>query len=611
MGFGSGGGGTSSSYEPQWLWSGRVTGPGVFSRWVEGAIGVEWDEDTVYYSPRYGLSFSRQPLFTLEKSMREAIESRNPYEDRNDRLIVNTGNRAQFACSRLSSPIDTYMTNWLTGAVSTRTHYGETDWIHVTDASKTYIEEKLGADTGTLLSERTGTNASEDDFKGAISELMLKAAYDTVTNSGGPIERGLNVLDNATDKMSDALLDQTARYGDVAGALVDGAGSGTVNDMMPSSGDDASFAAGSMNTLEGNMLTNVEYAIEQLETIATPNIEAFLGAVIDDLTGLVDTAIDNAVNKAQEAINTSAIDDAVDAFEASALPEYMRSINRFNGGLVDINAVHGSAFILGNASLENQYKEKIEAFRAQLTLDVYTRVLSIYMETFQRTFASIVASYTQQVSDILTTYRSTHAEYVRSFLTLFSESMKKYLAFLSEYSTTFRQSADVTGRASLTAFSESITAFRESMRAQVNSFVNEALNRRGIITSMLHDSASQMLTQTSVLASFRKSLVDTISTTELNTYNLFRAEAMDDIGIKKQRLMWDIDIYSRGANILSAAGGAVTTTTEGPSPLQQTLSFLAVGAKVAGVLFPPAAPVAAAVAGAATTAASYSHDSEV
>jgi hypothetical protein len=63
---------------------------------------------------------------------------------------------------------------------------------------------------------------------------------------------------------------------------------------------------------------------------------------------------------------TTYIDERVEAFEIANLPAYFRALNRFAGGMSDINAVHGSAFVIGGALMEMEFQNQIAGYTAQL-----------------------------------------------------------------------------------------------------------------------------------------------------------------------------------------------------------------------------------------------------
>lgn len=64
--------------------------------------------------------------------------------------------------------------------------------------------------------------------------------------------------------------------------------------------------------------------------------------------------------------SSTAVDDTVNAYETAQQPAYFRAINRFTGGMSDINAVHNSSFIIGLALIENDFQNSIAGFRAQI-----------------------------------------------------------------------------------------------------------------------------------------------------------------------------------------------------------------------------------------------------
>lgn len=65
----------------------------------------------------------------------------------------------------------------------------------------------------------------------------------------------------------------------------------------------------------------------------------------------------------------SDINAEADAFEQAQLPSFMRSVSRMTGGMADINAVMGSAFVLGLAGMERDFQSQVSAYRSKVLLD--------------------------------------------------------------------------------------------------------------------------------------------------------------------------------------------------------------------------------------------------
>ncbi len=97
---------------------------------------------------------------------------------------------------------------------------------------------------------------------------------------------------------------------------------------------------------------------------------ALIEAVITDTTATTQWAANVEVARAK--IDNDIIDDAhieaevAEFRDGGALDEYNNSMNRFIGGMASINAVMGSAFIIGMANLEAGFNRDVRSYEARL-----------------------------------------------------------------------------------------------------------------------------------------------------------------------------------------------------------------------------------------------------
>jgi len=570
--FGGGGGGSPTA-APAWLWEKTDQQTGVFAK----IVGYD-DADQFTGTER-----------TLLRELYAAVDPRNTAlmdgEGRRRVLVQEASKRPdELLGVEFKDTLDTYLKDWLNATMAERYNAGVNDSQAYTTLAANYVQDDFGADDlSTLLKSRTGVTA--DNFKGAIGELIQQAANDAIVSVDGPIKQAKNVMGDVAGALLSDVKSELSSYKDISDTFIDDLVSkigGKVD--ITSAQSLAQSAVSDITNFEHDMRDAVESALSSFDIEAQTKVSGLFAQFTSDVTGFADAALDNAINKAQEAINTSAIDDAVDAFEASALPEYMRSVNRFNGGLVDINAVHGSAFILGNASLENSYREKIEDFRARLTLDTYTRVLPLYVDVFQRSFTTVVSAYIQQVGDLMATFRSVYSEKVRAYLYAFGEHVRTYITLLGEYARSYKGVTGLTGNAGMSAFIASLESFRGVAQAHINSFVSEELDRRQLSANFVTDQAHSSIAITDALNSFRLAMVDRYDRLYHNQVTAYREQELDNVAIEEKGWSWPLTMYQRGASILAAVGGGVGTSSPGPSPLQTVLSTVATTAYVGAKL---------------------------
>ena len=67
----------------------------------------------------------------------------------------------------------------------------------------------------------------------------------------------------------------------------------------------------------------------------------------------------------------------VDDYEEDALPSFLRSVNRFAGGMADINAVQSSSFTVGLAVLEREYQQEVGKFRRATMLEYRQQIMQL------------------------------------------------------------------------------------------------------------------------------------------------------------------------------------------------------------------------------------------
>ena len=93
-------------------------------------------------------------------------------------------------------------------------------------------------------------------------------------------------------------------------------------------------------------------------------------AIVTALSPTTDlgTFVDTVVAKIdEELLPTDYIDQRVEAYEIANTPAYFRALNRFAAGMSDINAVHGSAFVIGGALMEIEFQNQIDGYTAQIS----------------------------------------------------------------------------------------------------------------------------------------------------------------------------------------------------------------------------------------------------
>lgn len=151
----------------------------------------------------------------------------------------------------------------------------------------------------------------------------------------------------------------------------------------------------SLSTELGN-ITSVANSI--ISSLGTANIRNGAKAIA---TGLPTTDIITAINNL---INGAPISSAVSAFENSKSTRFLRSVSRFAGGMADINAVMSSSFIMGLALMESEFQNEIDAYEAQLRLQLYSSLTDAYVKIYGSAAQEMLSTYGQTAMRIALGY---------------------------------------------------------------------------------------------------------------------------------------------------------------------------------------------------------------
>jgi hypothetical protein len=102
---------------------------------------------------------------------------------------------------------------------------------------------------------------------------------------------------------------------------------------------------------------------------------------------LATNAIANMIAAAVAAMTNTNITAQADAHETRMTPRFLRSVSRFAGGMLDINAVNSSAFVLGLALLEREVLADAADFDAGIAYKAYDSVVTNGLDkTFNAAF---------------------------------------------------------------------------------------------------------------------------------------------------------------------------------------------------------------------------------
>ncbi len=252
----------------------------------------------------------------------------------------------------------------------------------------------------------------------------------------------------------------------------------------------------------------VSNSLSSAQTVAA----AILSDAKDDTDEEFDLAIAQAGNAAgiscvQAAIDalsatqSQLIEDAVNEYKDETIDDHLESVNRFTGPMADINAVMGSAFVIGLSSLEGKRASDVRKFEAGLKLQAYNLGLDVY-----------VRLYSVQLNAHTDVFKTLNGQQLNLMQTIFQSHVQ---AHISSRLQTYSHKA---------------------------AFVNNA------VSEMI-----RILMSKSGLALSKASLRGEIGKLKIGMYS---AEIDKNLVIDARDAMWDLDIHRAGAVTLFGASGA-------------------------------------------------------
>lgn len=306
-------------------------------------------------------------------------------------------------------------------------------------------------------------------------------------------------------------------------------------------------------TLETQVLDSSTGSLKQLMDLAQVQVKAF-----------IDAGISAAIAAGNSAIADAEITSAVNAYETSRLNAYYRNLNRFTGGMVDINAVHTTSFMMGVVSLNKDLANDVDAYEAQLRLQTYGQMVTTYMSSFMQGFAGYLQNYGAELSNRL-----------NGIISMSGHNAQILQSIIAGY------------------FTSTVQAIVSQLSGQVTSNNVYHANRAGFYDSAVREMVQ--LIQTRLAAKTQATQVGA----EVNRIRISaQKENVDETTyLAVQNGLWDLEVYRYGANVMAAISGAPAGTAA-PSRAQSALAGAAMGAAVGSMVPLPGATAVGAGIGA-------------
>lgn len=311
-------------------------------------------------------------------------------------------------------------------------------------------------------------------------------------------------------------------------------------------------------TLLGYHVTAADTALDTIDTtLETQVLDASMGSLkqVMDLAksqvkDFIDVGISAAIAAGNSAINNAEITAAVNAYETSRLSTYYRNLNRFNGGMVDINSVHTTGFMMGTILLTKDLANDVDNFEAQLRLQTYGQMVTAYMSSFMQGFAAYLQNYGAELSARL-----------NGIISMAGQDAQLLQSIITGY------------------FTSTVQAIVSQLSGQVASNHIYHTNRAGFYDSAVREMVQLIQTRGSLKAQAtqigaevnRLRIVSQKEKTDETTH----LAAMDGL--------WDLEVYRYGANVMAAISGAPAGSAA-PSRAQSVLSGALAGASVGSAI---------------------------
>ena len=202
-------------------------------------------------------------------------------------------------------------------------------------------------------------------------------------------------------------------------------------------------AEDSATSLESSTRTSAKAAMLDILGDIDPDIAGDIMAAVLNARTAASQVISDAIMSSADAIDNDKVRAAVTNFRKRALTTHLRGINRFAGGMADINAVNGSAFIIGMALMEGEFTNKVSDFQANLEIELYRSALPLFVQAFQNTLTASMSLRAEQFRNYIDVYKSSLTVSAQAYTTVLPNYINIYVTGMAEYMKIF---VDITSK---------------------------------------------------------------------------------------------------------------------------------------------------------------------
>jgi len=362
---------------------------------------------------------------------------------------------------------------------------------------------------------------------------------------------------------------------------------------------------------------------------------AGMKAVID-----VDTLVARANAAAVSIVDSAPVAALIAQFGQRAEVAHLKATNRFAGGMAEINAVQGSAFLFGMALMEAEHTEKVDEFVAQLAFWIFESVVPAYLQVGTahsleylraemtaiveqlRSRAAFLSDHLRSeiasISDHLRAGVSYSAEHLRAEIASIGEHLRAWSSYSashvsgegmyaeqqmrveSEFSAVQLQIEELLSRTQTQVESEFSRAHLQTFRDRANVEIRAQAGLTSQVRSGRDAFFNQAVNDLSNMLSQQVTGKQNVATTSVEANRIkfvaLGEQSKQDLLYDVEEWLWQLKIFQYGSNVLSgiATGGQVLP--ERPSQMSTTLSGALSGAAV-GMMLPGPAAIPGALAG--------------
>lgn len=484
----------------------------------------------------------------------------------------------------------------------------EGDWCSAIKEAAEKVDDCIVSDIDTqeIIDE------AFDDAAEMVTELF--GALDSDTQTGIVVETDWDsYVDNAVAKVDEAGvlndIDFTTVKSDAASEISTAMAAIKAEDSTGLSAPDTDWAA------------YIDAAVSKADTAGVLN-EIDTSAIITAAVSGADTEIAAAIAAAVDAANDSVIDDLTTEYENRAEKVRANRVRSYVAGMMDANAVHGSAFLIGLALIDRQHIQDVDMFHAEISKDAFLEAMRLHVQSYlgqvraeleadileKRNRDQMLLQGAQEMRALLVN-RSQYEQ------TLIRVGFQVYGALIQAGLTA--EQADKAAREALlrqgvqnmlTLLGQKkqyegliLELFAQGFARSTQAHLNGTVVSKQTRDQLVSQGVREMMTMLQTRVQLDNSAVSLW--TEINrmrAVNLREYEAAEfDRGARQG--VWGLKGFERAANVISGPAGMAAALPEGPSKAQAALggalSGAASGAMIGSVGGPPGTAIGAGIGG--------------